>query len=75
MVPVWDEDDFGNGIKIIEIWILKKQYKGFMDNAYTGTNQINKDTEKAKEQQMAEIYYKNDVTEYIGESNGGRSKN
>ena len=55
--------------------ILKKQYKGFMDNAYTGTNQINKDTEKAKEQQMAEIYYKNDVTEYIGESNGGRSKN
>ena len=24
MVPVWDEDDFGNGIKIIEIWILKK---------------------------------------------------
>lgn len=55
--------------------ILKKQYKGFMDNAYTGTDQINKDTEKAKEQQMAEIYYKNDVTKYIGESNGGRSKN
>lgn len=55
--------------------ILKKQYKGFMDNAYTGTDQINKDTEKAKEQQMAEIYYKNDVTRYIGESNGGRSKN
>lgn len=55
--------------------ILKKQYKGFMDNAYTGTNQINKDTEKAKEQQMVEIYYKNDVTKYIGESNGGRSKN
>ena len=55
--------------------ILKKQYKGFMDNAYTGTNQINKDTEKTKEQQMAEIYYKNDVTKYIGESNGGRSKN
>ena len=46
-----------------------------MDNAYTGTNQINKDTEKAKEQQMVEIYYKNDVTKYIGESNGGRSKN
>lgn len=55
--------------------ILKKQYKGFMDNAYTRTDQINKDTEKAKEQQMAEIYYKNDVTKYIGESNGGRSKN
>lgn len=54
--------------------ILKKQYKGFMDNAYTGTDQINKDTEKAKEQQMAEIYYKNDVTKYIGESNGRRSK-
>lgn len=55
--------------------ISKKQYKGFMDNAYTGTDQINKDTEKAKEQQMAEIYYKNDVTKYIGESNGRRSKN
>ena len=55
--------------------ISKKQYKGFMDNAYTGTDQINKDTEKAKEQQMAEIYYKNDVTRYIGESNGRRSKN
>ena len=55
--------------------ISKKQYKGFMDNAYTGTYQINKDTEKAKEQQMAEIYYKNDVTKYIGESNGRRSKN
>lgn len=55
--------------------ILKKQYKGFMDNAYTRTDQINKDTEKAKEQQMAEIYYKNDVIKYIGESNGGRSKN
>lgn len=55
--------------------ILKKQYKGFMDNAYTGTDQINKDTEKAKEQQMAEIYYKNDVTKYIGEINGRRSKN
>ena len=55
--------------------ISKKQYKGFMDNAYTGTDQINKNTEKTKEQQMAEIYYKNDVTKYIGENNGGRSKN
>jgi len=41
-----------------------------MDNDFYGDFSIIKNSEKAKEQQMAEIYYKNDVTKYLGENDG-----
>ena len=47
--------------------------KGFMDNDFYGDFSISQNSEKAKEQQMAEIYYKNDVTKYLGENDGRRN--
>lgn len=47
--------------------------KGFMDNDFYGDFSISQNSEKAKEQQMAEIYYKNDVMKYLGENDGRRN--
>ena len=47
--------------------------KGFMDNDFYGDFSISQNSEKTKEQQMAEIYYKNDVTKYLGENDGRRN--
>ena len=56
-----------SGDPIIESKIVKaNSSKGFMDNDFYGDFSIIKNSEKAKEQQMAEIYYKNDVTKYLG---------
>ena len=44
----------------------------FRDNDFYGDFSISQNSEKAKEQQMAEIYYKNDVTKYLGAENDGR---
>ena len=60
-----------SGDPIIESKIVKaNSSKGFMDNDFYGDFSIIKNSEKAKEQQMAEIYYKNDVTKYLGENDG-----
>lgn len=60
-----------SGDPIIESKIVKaNNSKGFMDNDFYGDFSIIKNSEKAKEQQMAEIYYKNDVTKYLGENDG-----
>lgn len=60
-----------SGDPIIESKIVKaNSSKGFMDNDFYGNFSIIKNSEKAKEQQMAEIYYKNDVTKYLGENDG-----
>lgn len=60
-----------SGDPIVESKIVKaNNSKGFMDNDFYGDFSIIKNSEKAKEQQMAEIYYKNDVTKYLGENDG-----
>lgn len=60
-----------SGDPIIESKIIKaNNSKGFMDNDFYEDFSIIKNSEKAKEQQMAEIYYKNDVTKYLGENDG-----
>lgn len=60
-----------SGDTIVESKIVKaNNSKGFMDNDFYGDFSIIKNSEKAKEQQMAEIYYKNDVTKYLGENDG-----
>lgn len=60
-----------SGDPIVESKIVKaNSSKGFMDNDFYGDFSIIKNSEKAKEQQMAEIYYKNDVTKYLGENDG-----
>lgn len=60
-----------SGDPIIESKIVKaNNSKGFMDNDFYGDFSIIKNSEKAKEQQMVEIYYKNDVTKYLGENDG-----
>lgn len=60
-----------SGDPIIESKIVKaNSSKGFMDNDFYGDFSIIKNSEKAKEQQMAEIYYKNDIIKYLGENDG-----
>lgn len=60
-----------SGDPVIESKIVKaNSSKGFMDNDFYGDFSIIKNSEKAKEQQMAEIYYKNDIIKYLGENDG-----
>ena len=54
--------------------VLHAKSKGFMDNAYAGIAYFDKGSEKTEEQHLAKIYYENDVTKYIGETNGRRNK-
>lgn len=60
-----------SGNPIVESKIVRaNNSKGFMDNDFYGDFSIIQNSEKTKEQQMAEIYYKNDVTKYLGENDG-----
>lgn len=54
--------------------VLYAKSKGFMDNAYAGIAYFDKGSEKTEEQRLAKIYFENDVTKYIGETNGRRNK-
>ena len=60
-----------SGNPIVESKIVRaNNSKGFMDNDFYGDFSIIQNSEKTKEQQMAEIYYKNDITKYLGENDG-----